>query len=216
MASRSSREKTVPVGLLGLQRMIALVRSLNAAASSSGSNRQCGGRSGTNRGVGAGQDAVGPVVLVERLRQDHLVARIDQREQRDQHRLGAAAGDGDLGLGIDPQSQVPIGMLGDRLAQLVRPQVIAYWLMSSSMARQAASLISAGAGKSGIPCARFTAPCRRASIDMPRITLSVNRAAFWEISGSCIVIAVARWSRVGSEGDQGRLTESRERPPAAP
>ena len=50
-ASRSAREKTVPVGLLGLHRTIALVLSLKAAASSSGSNRQCGGRSGTNRGV---------------------------------------------------------------------------------------------------------------------------------------------------------------------
>ena len=51
MVSRSSRVKTVPVGLLGLQRTIALVRSLNAAASSSGSNFQCGGRTRTNRGI---------------------------------------------------------------------------------------------------------------------------------------------------------------------
>ncbi len=49
IASRSAREKTVPVGLLGLQRMIALVLSLKAAASSSRSNRQSGGRIGTNR-----------------------------------------------------------------------------------------------------------------------------------------------------------------------
>ncbi len=70
--------------------------------------------------LGAGEDAVGPVVLVERLGQDHLVAGIDQREQRHQHRLGAAAGDGDLGLGVHPQAQVPVGVLGDRPAELVR------------------------------------------------------------------------------------------------
>ena len=51
MASSSSREKTVPVGLFGLQRTIAFVRSLKAAASSSGSKVQSGGRTGTNRGV---------------------------------------------------------------------------------------------------------------------------------------------------------------------
>ena len=110
--------KTVPVGLFGLQRMIALVRSLKAAASSSGSKVQPGGRTGTNRGVGAGEDAVGPVVLVERLREDHLVAGVDQREQGDEHRLGAAAGDGDLGLGVDVQAEVPAGVLGDRLAEV--------------------------------------------------------------------------------------------------
>ena len=68
------------------------------------------------------------------------------------------------------------------------PQVMAYWLMSASMARQAAALSSAGAGKSGIPCARFTASYFAASIDMPRITLSVNRDALCESRGGCIGI----------------------------
>src|SRR5438309_1012674 len=57
---------------------------------------------------------------------------------------------------------------------------MAYWLTSASIARQAAALTSAGAGKSGIPCARFTAPYFAASIDMPRITLSVDPAALCE------------------------------------
>ena len=49
-------------------------------------------------------------------------------------------------------------MLGDRPGAGSRaPQVIAYWLTSSSIARQAASLSTWGAGKSGIPCARLTA-----------------------------------------------------------
>ena len=78
--------------------------------------------------------------------------------------------------------------------------MIAYWLMSSSIARQAASLISRGAGKSGIPCARLIAPCLRASTVMPRITLSVNRDAFCEIRGSCIAL-VPRIERLLSSAD---------------
>ena len=39
------------------------------------------------------------------------------------------------------------------------PQVTAYWLTSASMARPAAALIASGAGKSGNPCDRLTAPC---------------------------------------------------------
>ena len=54
------------------------------------------------------------------------------------------------------------------------PQVIAYWLTSSCMARQAASLSSPGAGKSGKPCARLIAPCRLATRVMSRMTDSVK------------------------------------------
>ena len=77
-----------------------------------------GGADRDEPGGGAGEDAVGPVVLVERLREDHLVARVDQGEQGDEHRLGAAAGDGDLGLGVDVQAEVPGGVLGDGLAEV--------------------------------------------------------------------------------------------------
>src|SRR4029453_18899565 len=58
------------------------------------------------------------------------------------------------------------------------PQVIAYWLMSDVMARQAASLIAAGAAKSGYPCERLMAPCFAASRVISRMTLSVNCLAF--------------------------------------
>src|SRR5215467_11594618 len=58
------------------------------------------------------------------------------------------------------------------------PQVIAYWLMSRAMASCAADLISAGAGKSGNPCARLTALCAMASRVISRITDSVKRDAF--------------------------------------
>src|SRR5947199_291405 len=54
------------------------------------------------------------------------------------------------------------------------PQVIAYWLMSSRMARAAASFSASGAGKFGNPCARLIAPCSLASRVMPRITDSVK------------------------------------------
>ena len=57
---------------------------------------------------------------------------------------------------------MPLGVLGDRLAQAGPPQVMAYWLMSSSMAPQASALIAASQGKSGKPWARFTAPYFRA------------------------------------------------------
>src|SRR5262249_21392932 len=50
------------------------------------------------------------------------------------------------------------------------PQVMAYWLYPSWMARHAASLIAWGASKSGIPWPRLIAPCRAASRVISRIT----------------------------------------------
>jgi hypothetical protein len=60
------------------------------------------------------------------------------------------------------------------------PHVIAYWLISPLIARRAASFTSSGAGKSGKPCDRFTAPCRLARRVMSRMTDSVKRAALAE------------------------------------
>src|SRR6188768_2593158 len=60
------------------------------------------------------------------------------------------------------------------------PQVTAYWLMSASMARAAAALIASGAGKSGKPCDRLTAPCRCARRVISRMTDSVKQAALRE------------------------------------
>src|SRR5215212_4009177 len=48
------------------------------------------------------------------------------------------------------------------------------------MASIARVLMSAGAGKSGKPCERLTAPCFRASRVISRMTDSVNRLAFSE------------------------------------
>src|SRR5208282_1264325 len=69
------------------------------------------------------------------------------------------------------------------------PQVMAYWLTSAAMAWRAASLISAGAGKSGNPCAMLIAPCCMASRVISRITDSVNRPAFSETRGRACVAA---------------------------
>src|SRR4051812_46921412 len=44
------------------------------------------------------------------------------------------------------------------------PGAAAYWLRSAAMAFCAASLMKAGAGKSGKPWPRFTAPCSTASL----------------------------------------------------
>jgi len=97
------------------------------------------------------------VVLVERIEGDHLVFRIDRSQQGRDHPFGGAAGDSDLGLGVDGESVSAPILRGDGIAQWLGAQVMAYWFKSASIAARAASLISAGAGKSGNPCARLTA-----------------------------------------------------------
>src|SRR6185437_12393643 len=62
--------------------------------------------------------------------------------------------------------------------RFLAPQVMAYWLTSFSMACWAARLSSAGAAKSGKPCARFIAPWSCAWRVISRITDSVKRSAF--------------------------------------
>ena len=133
----------------------------------------------------AGQDRVGAVVLVVGLEHDDLVARVEQPEHGGHHRLGRAAGDGDLGLGIDraPAGELARRRRGDRVAQRLAPQVMAYWLMSSATAAAAAALSSGGHGKSGKPWARLTAPAATASRFISRMTDSVKRSALAEILG---------------------------------
>src|SRR5690242_20234956 len=62
------------------------------------------------------------------------------------------------------------------------------------MACCAASLISAGAGKSGKPWERLTAPWRSAKRVISRITDSVKRPALEERAG---LVAAARWIGAG-------------------
>ena len=60
------------------------------------------------------------------------------------------------------------------------PHVMAYWFTSAITARAASCLMISGAGKSGKPWDRLTAPCRWASRVISRITLSVKRRLFCE------------------------------------
>src|SRR5271163_219262 len=66
--------------------------------------------------------------------------------------------------------------------------------MSAAMASWAARLISAGAGKSGKPCERFTALWRIANRVISRMTDSVKRPAFAESFG---LVAASRSSGTG-------------------
>ena len=66
---------------------------------------------------GPRQRGIGPVVFVEGLEDDHLVCRIDDGQQRRHHRLGGAAGDGDVQVGIHVDPVVPAELFGNCLAQ---------------------------------------------------------------------------------------------------
>ena len=113
MSEISSRVNTRPVGLCGVLRTNARVRGVNAARSRSGLRVQAGGRAARTRAA-PGQDAIRPVILVERLGDDHLVAGIDQGEEGRRHGFGAAAGDRHLALGVDLHVVHPPVLLGDR------------------------------------------------------------------------------------------------------
>ena len=72
-------------------------------------------------GDGSGQDRVGAVVLIERLEDDHLVARVEQPEHRRDHPLGRTAGHRDLRLRIDHPAGVEAGGLRcDGIAERLR------------------------------------------------------------------------------------------------
>src|SRR5260370_18905927 len=130
----------------------------------------------------AGQDRVGSVILVNRLEDDDLVARVDHREQARDHRFGRAACHRDIALGVAFESVIRARLFSDRLAEIRRAVLIAYWLYSSSIARLAASLIAAGAGKSGNPCARLTAPVLSARRVISRMTDSVKNLVLVDTS----------------------------------
>ena len=143
---------------------------------------------------GAGQDRVGAVVLVVRLEDDDLVARVEQPQHRRDHRLGRAAGHGDLRLGVDRAPGREVAGVDVAIASRsgFAPQVIAYWLMSSWTALAAASFSSGGQAKSGNPWARLTAPCWTASRFISRMTDSVKLAALAEIRGRLMARSLRR------------------------
>src|SRR6202022_1199528 len=65
---------------------------------------------------GAREDAIRAVVLVEGFENNHLVARIDQRQDARQHGFGHAAADRDLRLRVDRHPPEVLGLGRDRLA----------------------------------------------------------------------------------------------------
>src|SRR5215204_421875 len=88
-----------------------------------------------------------------------------------------------------PRNQRVLSAMASRKS--FAPQVTAYWLTSSLMAAAAARLRSSGAGKSGKPCERLTAPCLSASRVISRMTDSVKRPAFCETRRRLLTSGVA-------------------------
>ena len=136
----------------------------------------CLRRTQTNKPrLGSAQDGVRSIVFIERLEDDNLVSLVADCEQRRNHRLGRSAADNDFFFGIDFDS-LPFSCICRAMAlrRFFAPHVMAYWLTSPSIASCAAFLISAGAAKSGKPCARLMALCCIACRVISRITDSVK------------------------------------------
>ena len=91
------------------------------------------------------------------------------------------------------------------------PHVVAYWLMSSWIARAAASLSSGGQAKSGNPWARLTAPASTASRFISRMTDSVKLSALAEIRARVMrrSLRVIRRPGQASGGDRQAVATNR-------
>ena len=146
---------------------------------------------------GAGKIRIRPVILIERLEDDDFVAGIDDRHHAGHHGFRRAAADGDFAFGIIADVLGQGEFVDDRVTRGFAPQVMAYWLMSSEMAWRAASLISAGAEKSGKPWERLTALCWMAERVISRMTDSVNCSALAES------MRRATWDMLVSGDDMG-------------
>ena len=120
MAGSSSREKTLPEGLLGLLKTMARVRGRHRPRQTLGVERKSGGSSGPSSAPRP-RGGARAVVLVKRLEHDDLVTGVQHRQQGRQHRLGGAAADGDVQVGIDLHAVAPPVFLGDGAAQARRP-----------------------------------------------------------------------------------------------
>ena len=128
----------------------------------------------------ARENRVGPVVLVERLEDDHLVAGIDDAEHRRDHRLGRAAADGDLRVGIDRHAVPAREVVGDRVAQAPRApghRVLVDVGVDGARRRR---LDLGRRRKIGKPLRQVDRAVRCASRVISRITDSVNCAALSE------------------------------------
>ena len=134
----------MPEGLFGLLKTMARVRGVTARAQPVRVEaRSPAARAARRRARRPTMMQPGPVVLVERLEDDDLVARVQHGQQRRQHGLGGAAADRDVAVGVDVHA-VELAGTSRRWRCRSRgvPQVIAYWWKSPSMARWAASISS--------------------------------------------------------------------------
>ena len=108
---------TTPVGLCGELINNAFVRGVNAAASSSMIKSEVGTEQPDADPGAAGQIDRCRVRVVERFERDHLVAGIDERQDRGRQRLGRAGGDQHLGVRVVVQAVVALRVIADRLPQ---------------------------------------------------------------------------------------------------
>src|SRR6266446_4826289 len=73
---------------------------------------------------GAGDNRVGPVVFVERLEYDDLVAWIDDGQQHVDHRFGGTTRNGDLALRIDVETHELLRFVHQRIAEALRDALV--------------------------------------------------------------------------------------------
>jgi len=131
--------------------------------------------------LSAANDGIRPVILIERLEDDNLIPRVHNRQKGSNHRFGGPATNGDFPLGINRQARILREPFRDGAAELARSPGNGVLVDVGANALTAASFTSPGAGKSGKPCAKFTAPQSRASRVISRITDSVNCWALSEM-----------------------------------
>ena len=108
IASVSARVRTMPVGLCGLLSSSSLVLPVIMLSSLARSGRKLGRRSVSGTRTRAGHRDVGDVGVVVRLERDHLVARLEQGEQRGGDGLGRARGDQHLGVRVVAEAVEPL------------------------------------------------------------------------------------------------------------
>ena len=156
MISSSARSKTLPVGLFGVFRMIALVfgqRRRRVRRDRISNPARAVSRNAARRRTKSRR----PVIFVERLEDDHFVAGVDDGHHGGHDRFGGTAADGDFALGVDRECRGALEFFRNGIAQRFRAPGNRVLIDVRAMASCAAPLISAGAGKSGKPCERLTA-----------------------------------------------------------
>ena len=120
ISSISARVNTLPVGLCGVLSTRPARPWRERSAQLVGVESPIGLVERDEARHGAGEDRVRAVVLVERLEDHDLVARVQEREHRRDHSLGRAAGHRDVGLRVDrPVGIEPLRLGTDGVAEVL-------------------------------------------------------------------------------------------------